>query len=1609
MLKFNTAGKASSPNVDLNSRNIKNGRGTFVVDTGAELNLIKRKTVKTGAQVDFQVIYNLFGITDQPIKTSGEVYIDINGVACPFQIVPNNFPVSCDGMLGMPFLADSVIDLPTKAIKHKLGKFPFTTPPKKGTTLILKARTKQLVTLPVINIDLSEGYLPLLPTGPGVYLGESLATVRDGNTRVYCVNTNTRDVELSVSPVTLEEFEIANIIPGSDKGGNIKRNSEINPSSRIKKLEKELHLENLNKEEKESLLKTLTKFPYQFFLEGDKLGCTNVIQHKINTVDDVPVNKGNYRYPAVHKEIIDKETKNLKSHGAVSPSKSAYNSPVWVVPKKADSQGNKRWRMVIDYRALNEKTVGDAYPLPNITDILDQLGGAQYFTVLDLASGFHQIEIDPADRHKTAFTTLYGLFEFNRMSFGLKTAPATFQRMMDLVLSGLQGVEMFVYMDDIVVYAKTIEEHNQKLTKLLGRLKTAGLVLQPDKCRFLCKEIGYLGHVISKEGVKPDPKKVEAVDNFPRPKGRKNIKQFLGLAGYYRRFIPNFATIAKPLTLLLKKDVPFTWSGAAEQAFERLKNILCTKPLLQYPDFSKPFIITTDASNFAIGAILGQGEIGKDLPIAYASRTMTEAEINYTTTEKELLAIIFAVKHFRPYVYGRKFTLVTDHKALVWLDQLKDPTIGSRLARWKIKLQGYQYKIVYKPGRVNANADALSRNPVEMEIGNDGNDMGDEDSNEIATKCNGSVNCFAGSKVLYHEYPIERVFVSTCEIDSENMDPTESFGNIHRETVGKDVTDVEVCFETVDHPKAVSSIPKPSSGRWGVHRSVEVTETGAHVSEGREAARRSLPAAGSLKGHEGTPGSGCGGAVARASPPLSGSVVRARASGIDRGEHVQMMRAVTGAGEGDFLRHRSLFSEGWSPCGRHGLRDLSLGEVASIVEGRSPGEVVSMEEARSPGRKFPLVETLLPNKRVFCGPAGHAEMCESAGLNGRSCGPGKTAGGVLGGSVVMVSKSQETGAASPCFLEGWSQCERHGLQDGSQRILSETDRLSTDVNDRDNDFDDDVCDRIEFESLTGVWGDVLASVRENDDEGETPGKGNELEKTVLLETSQILHAGSKQGNIVLTPLFQLSKDKVWMRDDNILNFVSCDGVLTTPLSRELVNNSLVNPSYLKDPDAEVGYVTSFSNAGRMIYNLYIKEKFDSKVFAKNIENAVNTLREALESTKNNSFSISREGNGFDKFPWAVIEKMFRTHFGKGGFRITVCTGEIEIPEVEKRADIIRECHDSTVGGHKGDTKTLERIRERFYWKGMKDEVRNYVKTCETCQKRKLTRVKTKMPMRITDTPIRTFEKVQIDLVGPLPITESGNQYMLTWQDNLSKYSGAIPLLKIDSPHIAAALAENLICVFGCPETIQTDQGSQFMSNIMENIAKIFKIRQFRSSAYHPQSLGSLERSHHTFVEYLRNYGERSNWDQWLPFAIFSFNTAVHESTGVTPHEMVFGKKVRFPSEFADEKVPMTYIQLVDELLNKIVETESLATARLEAAKRRCKKYYDRKINEKQFEPDQYVYVLVDLRSDKFDDHYVGPFKITRVIDDLNVEIQITQKQTKVVHVNRIKHAFLRYI
>ena len=344
-----------------------------------------------------------------------------------------------------------------------------------------------------------------------------------------------------------------------------------------------------------------------------------------------------------------------------------------------------------------------------------------------MLSGYWQVEVAEQDREKTAFTTQQGLFEFRVMPFGLCNAPATFQRLMDLVLAGIQWSKCLVYLDDIIIVGRNFDEHLHNLATVLHKLKAANLRIKPSKCALCQKQVTYLGHVVSKDGISADTEKTLKVANWPTPTSVQEVQQFLGLASYYRRFIKNFATIAKPLHKLSEKEWQFSWSIECANAFAELKNRLLTPPVLAFPDYHKQFILDTDASQDGIGAILSQSSEGREQVIAYASRSLSKVERKYCVTRKELLAVVTFINHFRPYLLGRTFTLRTDHSSLQWLQNFKEPE--GQLARWLERLQEFNFDIVHRSGSRHQNADALSRwpaDPLETEH---------QQENQVGNKC----------------------------------------------------------------------------------------------------------------------------------------------------------------------------------------------------------------------------------------------------------------------------------------------------------------------------------------------------------------------------------------------------------------------------------------------------------------------------------------------------------------------------------------------------------------------------------------------------------------------------------------------------------------------------------------------------------------------------------------------------------------------------------------------------------------------------------------------------------------------------------------------------------
>lgn len=1229
------------------------------------MSIIQAECLNKTIEVFTQKTVTITGITKSAntVKTIGAAKVRL--VADPFIVVPHTFHVihdpanillEYDGILGNDFFTTHgcIINFYIMKLFMDIGpSLPLLTKDKLRPKVVYKlnARSETILKANILNPECREGLVEDVKVLDGVYLSNAITKVDEQN-QAYVSILNTLEKEVMIkqldivlvpmSPIT-QEMDASRIPEPSDSKDFTREadSSRVGPSDffieninifnynhsdRIQQLKNQLRTDHLNEEEKRSLLELCKNYNQIFHLEGDKLTSTNVLCHQIITESNAPIQTKTYRYPEVHKQEVNTQISKMLQQGIIRPSTSPWSSPLWVVPKKKDASGKVKWRIVIDYRKLNDVTVGDAYPLPNITDILDQLGHSKYFTTLDLANGFHQIKLDQEDIPKTAFSTPQGLYEYVRMPFGLKNAPATFQRLMNTVLSGIHGLYCFVYLDDIVIYANSVEDHTLKLESVFKRLQENNLKLQPDKCEFMRKEVAYLGHVITNQGVLPDPEKTKTIEQFPVPKKQKDIKSFLGLVGYYRRFIENFSKLTKPLTRLLKKDNPFIWTNEQQESFDTLRKLLISPQILKYPDFSKEFVLTTDASNFAIGAILSQGEIGKDLPIAYASRTLNSAEGNYNTTEKELLAIKWAVQHFRPYLYGRKFKIVTDHRPLTWLFNVKDP--GSKLIRWRLQLEEYEYEIIHKAGKINSNVDCLSRIAI----------------NTITS-------------------------LETSNMETYN--DLQTFLDSQQEFVIEDFLEIDELLFNKKH------------------------------------------------------------------------------------DHIAYLTNIT-------LDEENLYA----------IEAFNLS---------------------------PNIDQLMSSKKELY-----------------------------------------------------------------QILVSET------------------------------------------------------------ENQTIYHCIAKQNHY----------DKISLKE------------LFLTL--------------------------------RNLRNELIKNKVKS-IFLPNFKDAYS------------SFHIDK------------VKQIIFFLFRNLKIKIRLCHNKITTPDISLIPTILKENHNGTASGHNGIVKMYLRIKSKHTWPNMKKDIIDFVNNCKSCQLNKTVRKKNKSPMIITTTSVAAFERVAMDIVGPLPVTEDGNRFILTIQDDLTKFSQAFCIQNHDAETVAEKLTL-FISYFGLPKSILTDQGSEFMSKTMKELARAFKIKQLNSTAYHPQTNGALERSHATLKDYLKQYvsEDQNDWDKYVPLAMFCYNTSTHSSSNFTPHELVFGQKPTLPTSVVEKENENDYDTYVNNLKYKLNKIQKIARENLIGNKEKSKLRYDTKIKVPNYKIGDYV-LLSSISTNKLKSIWKGPYEIISINKNINnATIRGQNGKFTKVHFNRMK-------
>jgi hypothetical protein len=469
----------------------------------------------------------------------------------------------------------------------------------------------------------------------------------------------------------------------------------------------------LSVEQRIKLAYVLIKFSTTFSSSPTDIGKTDRVAHEINTGDAKPFRLSLRRQGNTKVHKIRAAVEDGLSRGLMEESSSPWASAPVIVAKKDGSS-----RFCIDFRRLNSVTKVDSYPLPKFDDCIDSLHGSEFFCALDLQSGYWQVPLKTEqDREKTAFLTKQGLFQFTVLPFGLCNAPRTFERLMENVLRNLQWERCLLYIDDILVFGRNFDETLHNFEEVLERLHGAKLKIKPSKCSLMQDHLEYLGHIVSKKGISPLKSKIDAVQNWPslssvpKAKLRTEVKRYLGLVSYYRRFIRNMSDIASPLYDLTKSSSTLIWTRECEASFVRLKAALTSAPLLAYPNVKgADFILDTDASNTGLGAVLSQNQDGQgEKVIGFYSKLLSDAERNYCITKREFLAVVRAIEHFKPYLYGQHFLIRTDNAAVSHLLTLTD--CNEQIQRWQLYMSSFKFDLVHRPGRKHINADTLSRMP----------------------------------------------------------------------------------------------------------------------------------------------------------------------------------------------------------------------------------------------------------------------------------------------------------------------------------------------------------------------------------------------------------------------------------------------------------------------------------------------------------------------------------------------------------------------------------------------------------------------------------------------------------------------------------------------------------------------------------------------------------------------------------------------------------------------------------------------------------------------------------------------------------------------------------
>jgi exodeoxyribonuclease III len=1207
------------------------------------------------------------------------------------------------------------------------------------------------------------------------------------------------------------------------------------------------------------LLELLTKYS-DIFRHGKRTGSKLLTPHKIILKDNIhppcqpPYPKGRHRSSLIAEQV----TKMLENN-VIQKSVSPFAAPVSVVPKKDGGI-----RFVTDFRKLNEITIKDKYPLPRIDDMFDRLTGYTIFSTFDLLSGFWQIPVASEDRHKTAFVTGGGLYEYKVLPFGLTNSPPTFQRAMDLVLAGLKWVHCMVYIDDIIIFSNSPEEHLNHLELVFERLYDYNLKLKPSKCHFFHTELPFLGHIIANNTLRPDPKKLVEFDAWPTPTTITQVQRFLGFCNYFRKFVPHFSTIAFSLYQLTKPNVPFFWSNECEIAFRKLIDILKSPGFLTLPSPEDKLIIECDASKIGLGAALMVDHPDGRKPVAFASRLLSPTESNYSNTDREGLAVVWACDVFRHQLNDSLTTveIESDHSALLSL--FKKGDLKGRFARYIYALQDLDIRLVHKPGKNQVIPDTLSRIrlghrshlPLPEELGHPFNPTGGypEEDRELV------------DQMKFCTFCKKRLEEGTLDIDQDNESNTINGNETQEEThlcydFDTKMTYVHATYAHIseeDNEQTFYMIPNVPD-KLIQHQRLKIMSWNVN---GLIATSKKLK-----------------------DKYKTETAIEALEKFLNESDCAFVCLQETRIGlkpsRQKFLDScKSLQNwnfyicdtrEGYNGVATFVRKDI---EVEPLYDFSLNSSDTEPEEGRMLTLKihdFALVNAYIPNG--------------------------------------MRSKTRERYKTD--YHEKFTKYIAQ-LKDKHRVIIcSDMNVAPEEIDVREPDLYVNTSTFLEHERQ---WFKNLLQLGFHDGfrttHPETPGyswKGYN-QKLPLWRVDHILvdnHLTQEEFHVDIDWSLQVSDHA-----RKVLTIINAD-------DKEAYEGL--------NEDEVTLYIESFANKVKKIHHLQSRKKptnhgIEPKSTEKQYNNAAwpvfgnercdirekqladplfgpiitflekGTLPENADEAstiRNMSMQTVLEDGLLYKIS-PVVEHAIR----RSPIRAALC-----IPDGMRRR-VLELLHDDLFAAHQSKFKTQGTLLERFWWPSVITDLSNHLQSCETCNKSKET---LKRSGYVTPIPYgdKVWERIHIDILGPLQQSEKGNKYVIVLTDHVSKWVEAFAVPDITAETVARKIVEEVFCRFGIPVYLHSDQGEPFVGKLMARNCRILGIRKTFTSPYWPRANGLVERFNKTLCNMIRCFVDKykhNDWDELLPYLLFAYRTRQHSTTKETPFFLFLGRDARLPAD-----------------------------------------------------------------------------------------------------------------